>query len=155
MSEDARLCPSARCEEGAVLLGIVGPRGVVGYVRPEVKVDEAFVEEARAGRVPEKRFRFAQPCVEGNCGHWLGEKCAVVDRMIELQDSSAVAAIREELPRCSIRSRCRWFSQRGGRACLVCPYVVTNLLADGTQVDEAVVPLAAAMSLGESIEESQ
>jgi len=37
----------------------------------------------------------------------------------------------------------------------VCPYVVTNLLADGTQVDEAVVPPAAATSLGKSIEESQ
>jgi hypothetical protein len=42
-----RLCPSARCKEGAILLGIVGKDGVVGYVRPQETVDAEFVRRAR------------------------------------------------------------------------------------------------------------
>jgi hypothetical protein len=54
-----RLCPSARCEEGAILLSVVGADGVVGYVRPQITVDEDFVRQAHKGRTPEKRFRFS------------------------------------------------------------------------------------------------
>ena len=53
-----RLCPSARCEEGAILLGIVGKNGAVGYVRPLIKIDKNFVLEAHNGRAPENAFVF-------------------------------------------------------------------------------------------------
>ena len=80
---DEKLCPSARCAPGATLLGIVGNGGVVGYVRPQIEIDEAFVEIAEQGRTPEKRFRFASSCVEGDCVQWTGSRCGVIDEVLE------------------------------------------------------------------------
>jgi hypothetical protein len=120
--DEELLCPSARCEEGAILLGVVGPNSRVGFIRPRITVDQDFVEAARGGRAPEKRFRFAQPCIEDGCRHWQSGRCHVAD----------VAAAREEaverpLPACSIRPSCRWFAQSGAAACAACPYVVTDV----------------------------
>jgi hypothetical protein len=131
--EDARrqtvLCPSARCEPGATVIGVVGADGKVGYVRPRVEIDEDFVKRARGGRTPERRFRFAQPCVESGCRHWTGARCGVIDAAINLDPPPAA-----ELPRCSIRAQCRWFSQSGVPACRVCPLVVTRV--GPAEVDE-------------------
>jgi len=117
------LCPSARCEEGAILLGVVGPSGRVGFVRPLLVVDQEFVDAAHEGRTPEKRFRFAQPCIADGCRHWEDGRCGVAD----------ATAVRDEaasrpLPACSIRPNCRWFSQRGAAACAACPHVVTDVI---------------------------
>ena len=118
-----RLCPSARCEEGAVLLGIVGSDGRIAYLNPRVEIDAAFVEKAHEGRSPEKRFRFASKCVEERCHYWTGSECGVIHRVLE----DAPPPTAEDLPRCSIRSDCRWFAQAGADACHACPLVVTNL----------------------------
>ena len=136
---DGKLCPSARCAPGATLLGIVGPRGVVGYVRPAIEVDEAFVEIAEQGRTPEKRFRFASTCVEDGCVQWTGSRCGVIDEVLDLQEQGSLPAA-DELPACTIRRDCRWYAQSGRRACSVCPFVVTNTLPDGTTMKEARVP---------------
>ena len=118
------LCPSARCEPGAVLLGIVGPDNRVGYVTPRLTVDEDFVAAAQSARTPEKRLRFAQPCIESGCRHWQG-RCQVADGAVELDEAKAEAS--GPLPRCSIRPDCRWFAQLGARACRACPFVVTDV----------------------------
>jgi hypothetical protein len=120
-----RTCPSARCEDGAVLLGIVATDGTLAYVRPQLIIDEDFVEAARRGRTPEARFRFAQPCVEDRCGQWNGNRCGLIDRIV----ASSTVVMSEgqspaSLPDCSIRPSCRWFAQRGANACAVCPLVV-------------------------------
>ena len=121
------LCPSARCEGGAILLGIVGNDGVVGYLSPLIKVDEAFVRKARKGRKPEERFRFSQPCIESGCGQWTGSRCGLIDRALQAADQAEVAVTPGgALPKCTIRPRCRWFAQLGRRACAVCPLVVTE-----------------------------
>jgi len=123
-----RLCPSGRCEEGAILLGIVGKDGVVGYVRPQMTVDEDFVRKARKGRKPEERFRFSQPCIESGCNHWTGSRCGVIDRALRAAEEARLAAAPDGgLPKCTIRSRCRWFAQLGRRACAVCPLVITEV----------------------------
>jgi hypothetical protein len=121
-----RLCPSAKCEEGAVLLGIIGPQGSLAYINPRVEVDASFVDEAKQGRAPEKRFRFAQPCMEGKCHYWTGSSCGVVSGVL-----AEISNVETEmgLPRCSIRKDCRWFAQEGPKACYVCPLVVTDLNA--------------------------
>ena len=118
-------CPSARCEPGATLLGVVEADGTVGYITPRLTVDEAFVEQASRGRAPEKRFRFAGACVESGCAQWTGSRCGVIDRVLEggLLDDGANA---QGLPHCSIRSSCRWFAQSGAEACGVCPLVITD-----------------------------
>jgi hypothetical protein len=127
-----RLCPSARCEEGAILLGIVGENGVVGYVTPRVIVNSDFVRLAHIGRAPEKRFRFSQPCIESGCLHWTGSRCGVIDHALKAaQEANATEWLAEKLPQCSIRPSCRWFSQVGPKACAVCPLVITDLITDG------------------------
>ena len=124
-SED-RLCPSARCESGSILLGVVTQDGRVGYIRPELRIDSDFVAAARATRDPEKRFRFAQPCVESRCVHWTGARCGVIQNVLDSAEARAAAAESRPLPRCSIRRSCRWFGEHGADACRVCPLVVTE-----------------------------
>jgi hypothetical protein len=125
-SSQERLCPSARCEPDAILVGLVTPDGRVGYIRPELRIDEEFVAVARSGRDPEKRFRFSQPCVECRCEHWSGSACGLIERVLDSPEARAEAAESPAIPRCSIRPRCRWFAEQGTRACAVCPLVVTE-----------------------------
>ena len=74
---EALLCPAAVCEPGAVLVGMVGADGRVGYVLPQVPVSERFVAFARTSGAPERRFRFASPCIEGACRHWCDGRCGL------------------------------------------------------------------------------
>lgn len=120
------LCPSARCEEDAYLIGIVGADGAVGYVSPLLQIDASFVREAHAGRGPERRFRFAQACAEGGCSNWDGARCQVIDRAMS---TKLTLNLTEDagLPACGIRRSCRWFRQSGAEACRTCPLIVTDL----------------------------
>lgn len=127
MSESAILCPSWRCEAGASLIGIVLPDGTVAFSKERIAIDEAFVEAARQGRSPEKRFRFSSTCKRAACVQWTGGKCGIADVVIE-EHSHRGAAPNEslELPECSIRPLCRWHLQAGDAACRACPEIVTD-----------------------------
>jgi len=130
-SEKPILCPSGLCEEGSILIGIVQRSGRIGFIKEKIIVDEEFVRIAHKGRSPEKRFRFAEQCREGACAQWSDGRCGVIDEVITML---APTRVPDELPPCSIRPECRWFRQRGGRACAVCPEVITNsLLEDSHQ----------------------
>ena len=100
--------------------------GRVAYAPDRLEVDREFVQLAREGRSPERRFRFAAPCVRGACAQWTGARCGVIDRVLE-ELPVAESAFLAELPRCSIRPQCRWFGQRGAAACGACPLIVTDL----------------------------
>jgi hypothetical protein len=115
------LCPSSRCEPGAILLGLHLPNGTVMYATEPFVVDEKFVAAANDGRAPEKRFRFSSPCMKGACRQWTGSRCGVIDDVLVYAEVS-----ESELPACSIRERCRWFIQSGREACGVCPLVMTD-----------------------------
>ncbi len=117
-------CPSSSCEPGAKLIGVVNADGTVGYVSPPLEIDVDFVERARQGRTPEKRFRFAGPCVEGRCAQWTGSRCGVIDTVLTTPE---LPPAPDRLPHCGIRSSCRWYAQSGAAACAVCPLVVTDL----------------------------
>ncbi len=119
---DDLLCPSARCETGAVLIGMVKDDGAVGHIPQRLYVDEDFVKNANADGKAETRFRFASSCVQGKCGQWKGGKCGVV----ELAADELSAVQTDALPKCSIRSECRWFKQRAAEACRVCSFVITD-----------------------------
>ena len=122
------LCPSARCEESAVLLGVIGSDGKTGYVNPRITIDASFVQEARKGRLPEARFRFAQVCIESRCAQWNGCRCGLIEKLLASPTAAQIAkSDRETLPKCTIRATCRWFGQVGGKACTVCPFVVHSV----------------------------
>jgi hypothetical protein len=129
-ADTQKACPSALCQEDALLLGVVTPAGTVAYIQPPTRIDAAFVERAQALGHPERRFRFSSTCVEAACPQWTGNGCAVVDLAIEMApaDSPAEAqpAAPVHLPACVIRHSCRWYAQRGASACAVCPTVVAD-----------------------------
>lgn len=117
-ADEDRACPSGRCREGAVLLGIMKADGTLGYLSPVLPVDREFVARAEEGRAPDARFRFAEPCIRGGCGYWTGSACSLIDSLLEETTDG-----EDRLPRCGIRRACRWFHQRGPQACQICPLV--------------------------------
>lgn len=119
---DDLLCPSARCEPGATLLGMVRSDCTVGHLPQTYIVDEEFAQAANADGLAETRFRFASACVKGNCSQWNGSGCGVVAR------AANELALKQSpvMPNCSIRPQCRWFAERADAACRVCHFVVTD-----------------------------
>lgn len=118
------LCPSNECKEGAILLGIVQKDGRVGFLNQKVHINNEFVQIAHTGRSPEKRFRFASKCLNDDCENWTNGGCGVIQAVI---DSIGPICEPSVLPDCSIRPDCRWYQQCGGRACAVCPQIITDL----------------------------
>ena len=123
-TEEQLLCPSARCGEGALLVGIMDTNGTVGYISPSLPIDNEFVERVRKGRTPEHRFRFAASCQESGCLHWTGTRCGVIDQARAAMEVAQIGkGFAHPLPRCGIRAQCRWFAQAGFDACSACPMV--------------------------------
>jgi hypothetical protein len=126
VNQDKILCPSSRCESGSILLGIVQNDGHVSFLNKKTMIDEKFVQIAKNGqRNPEKRFRFSNTCVNSSCKQWSNNKCGVIETIIKTMNSLKEPS---QLPNCSIRSQCRWYQQCGGKACVVCPEVITDSL---------------------------
>jgi len=124
------LCPSSPCAPGSVLLGVVQEDATVAFLAKRFEIDETFVKAANQGRSPQSRFRFASPCIEKGCHHWGDGRCRIVDSVLceTPRDDAASSGNVADLPRCSIRSQCRWFEQRGVEACGACSMVITQLL---------------------------
>lgn len=131
----ATLCPSAPCHDGAILLGIVLPDGRVAFTSNRPRVDAEFVATATSDgqRAPERRFRFSSPCMAGACRQWTGQRCGVIDRVLDATATSGAMApsdtgrpVHGELRACGIRDDCRWFHQAGRDACAVCDLVITD-----------------------------
>jgi hypothetical protein len=131
MADSSILCPSWGCEAGASLIGIVLADGSVAFSKDRIVIDAAFVEVARQGRSPEKRFRFSSTCKRAACMQWTEGKCGVVDRVIsERAERGADPNEPFVLPECSIRPQCRWHLQSGDAACRACPEVITDMYAE-------------------------
>ena len=122
---DSKMCPSHRCKPGSQLLAVRQEDGTVALLPQPLPVDEDFVAKTKQHEIPaEQRFRFTNKCIEGGCQQWNGKGCGVVERMVQYLDQVPVSDV---LPACSIRPRCRWFSQKGADACKICPYVLTEI----------------------------
>jgi hypothetical protein len=121
------LCPSARAEPGAALIGVVGEDGTVGLLKDPLEIDQAFIDEASVdGARLEQRFRFTAPCVEDRCSQWDGCKCTVIEQLQTFLTPEDEHSLRP----CGIRSACRWFTQAGPDACRVCLFVITDSRED-------------------------
>lgn len=119
------LCPSARCKEGSQLLGVRQDDGTVAILPTPLPIDAGFIQTVSASKLkPEQRFRFTNKCVKDGCRQWNGEGCSVADRVIQYLDKVDASS---SLPKCSIRPQCRWFLQRGGDACKMCVFVITEI----------------------------
>lgn len=132
-----RACPSAFCDEGASLLGVMTGSGRLAYLPMPVVVDSAFAARLQEEGRPESRYRFTQSCVEGACPQWTGQGCGVIDHLLD--DPRETDGSNEEptaadasLPACGIRRTCRWFFQHGASACAICPSVVADIGGSAT-----------------------
>jgi hypothetical protein len=124
--ESTKSCPSSVASPGATLLGMVNESGVLGYIETPVEIDESFIEAAGEGAELERSFRFSSKCIKTGCGQWNGGKCGIIEKVMSMNPDWHIT--NPQLPSCSIRHTCRWFSQEGAKACAYCPYVVTNML---------------------------
>ena len=122
---ESLLCPSYVSKPGAQLFGIQNNDGKIDYLHEAIPVDRTFVEEAKLGRAPEERFRFAGKCIQSGCHQWndVQHQCGLVGAIIERMNQPLSNASEH----CPIRSRCRWFAQNGMSACANCNEVVRNL----------------------------
>ena len=125
-SNPAILCPSSRCEEGNILLGIVNAEGRIDFIPERFEIDANFVAAAREGRPPEQRFRFSSPCLKRGCEKWDGERCGVAKILHQRGPELLPPEPASALPRCSIRPRCRWHGEYGDSICFTCSWVITE-----------------------------
>jgi hypothetical protein len=123
------LCPSARREPGAHLLGVVQPSGRVKFLPAGIAVDEAT---ARLERPSEVQFRYSAPCRQSGCLHWRNRSCTALDEVREHFAPFAVTSTSS----CGIRHQCLWYQQAGDAACAVCPLVAGELMA----LEEGIEP---------------
>jgi hypothetical protein len=119
---DVVMCPSAPPSSGALLLAITKPDGTPAYLPRPLPVNDEFITALGEQSDVDQRFRFAAPCVESKCAHWSDHQCSIPSMLA----SDPAMTVATELPRCSIRRSCRWFSQHGADACRLCPGVVRS-----------------------------
>lgn len=125
-SEHQTLCPSASPDKDALLLGVVNAGGQVDILPRPLPVTEAFLENVAQQRgAPAQHFRFVNKCVKSGCAQWSSGQCGVIATLMRLNADLPEPPLNA-LPRCEIRLRCRWHRQHGPRACVLCPYVVTD-----------------------------
>ena len=121
----ARTCPSAPPEPDSVLFGLVISPGEVAYVSPGIPATPELLPALGRSEIPiENRARFAGRCMEHRCVQWSGDgggRCGLADRALA---ALAIETPLETLPRCGIRSTCRWYFQHRGKACAACPEVI-------------------------------
>lgn len=119
------MCPSHRCKLGSSLLGIRQGNGTIAILPQALSIDEDFIDKVKQHPIPpEQRFRFTNKCIDKGCRQWNGKGCDVVERVVSFLN---IIPQNKELPKCSIRNKCRWFVQKGLDACKICPYVLTEI----------------------------
>lgn len=122
------LCPSAPCREGALLNGIVQSDGSVAFLNPALPVNSEFIQIAKQGREPEKRFRFSAPCAAQRCTNWRSGQCDLIHRICgDLLEQGISVSAESRRNGCDIQEVCVWFKQLGSAACAACRYVITNV----------------------------
>lgn len=94
------MCPSAACEDGALLLGRQGANGVVAFATRPVRLDAKAASGLRAAGDPERAFRFASPCARSGCAQWGQGRCGVIDLVLAAPQDIPVPDV---LPPCIIR----------------------------------------------------
>jgi len=114
-------CPSSIANEHAKIIGIKLNEEV--NILPQLlPVTNEFLKLANKDNTMLKDFRFTNKCIESSCNKWNGNKCGLVDKLIEKIETQA-----SKIPLCSIRQSCRWYSQKGFDACIICEKITYEM----------------------------
>ena len=137
-TQNTLLCPSAQpTVKGGRVLGVVQQLGdgfEVSYLDQPLPVTSEILAMAAPAQ-PTEVFRLAAPYQTHHCPHYDGADCSLVTRIVQI-----MPAVVDQLPRCQIRSECRWFHQEGAAACRRCPQVST-VNYDASETMQSVVNL--------------
>jgi hypothetical protein len=122
MSQQTIHCPSAQPDmPGAKVHGVVDAvTGRILHLDAPVPVTPELLAST-APLLPTEVLRFTAECQGGRCIHFRNSQCNLADKLVQILPPNS-----EGLPRCAIRSSCRWFLQRGRDACLRCNEIVTD-----------------------------
>lgn len=132
-------CPSSRPDqEGAVVLGVHAEPRRLTYLDAPVPASEV-VAGLPEGVDPTRVVRFASLC-RTSCSHWQGA-CTLLEKVAVTPEPSD-APSGGPVPPCHLRSRCRWWDQRGVAACRRCPVVETFVAAGDTLWETVADPSA-------------
>src|SRR5215470_10955155 len=119
----SKVCPSAQPGmENCRVLGVVdqeAPKAKIVYLT-EILPATNDVLALSAPLKPTEVFRLSATCAEHKCPHFDGVDCRLAMRIVTM-----LPAVVDDLPPCTIRKHCRWFSQEGAAACKRCPEIVT------------------------------
>lgn len=118
------LCPSAsEALPGSKVFGLIievsGPIRV-GYLDKQARAELASRDAAVQVPLDRTNARFSALCQEGKCGNFGDGRCNLSREIVQV-----LPVVLDELPKCSIRSMCRWFSEEREQACLRCPQIAT------------------------------
>ncbi|MEU1089375.1 hypothetical protein ACFYPN_04440 [Streptomyces sp. NPDC005576] len=118
-------CPSGMAEAPeAVVLGVrSGPDGSVTYLAEPVPAAD-LLPLIPEGMKPTRVLRFASHC-ESACLHRSGNDCTLIEKVRILPEATGTA-----VPRCHLRTSCKWWAQAGPDACRRCPAVSTAAGSD-------------------------
>ncbi|WP_225447156.1 hypothetical protein [Streptacidiphilus sp. PB12-B1b] len=119
-------CPSGLPDRPeSVVLGVrSGEDGSVAYLAEPVPAAEV-IGLVPEGVEPRRVLRFASHC-EADCVQRVGSECGLVNRIVALPDPAPGSGV----PRCHLRTQCKWWRQSGVDACRRCPAVVSLVRTD-------------------------
>jgi hypothetical protein len=132
------MCPSADSEmDNSVIFGIVtGTPSQPELVHlSQVKSIPAELLQLESPVKPTEIFRIAANCIEGDCQHFDGSQCRLIDRIVD-----NLPTVTDKLVPCPIRANCRWWHQQGKAACWRCPQVVRDNYHVSDRLLQAIDP---------------
>ncbi len=119
----SKLCPSAQPGmDNCRVLGVVdheSPTPKIVYLNEILPATDEVLAQS-APLKPTEVFRLSATCAEHKCPHFDGMDCRLATRIVNM-----LPPVVDDLPPCTIRKDCRWFSQEGGAACKRCPEITT------------------------------
>jgi hypothetical protein len=95
-------------------------RGEVTYLAEPIPAADA-IAMVPEGIAPTRILRFASHC-SSTCGHRDGPDCTLIKRIMTIPAAEKENA---SVPRCHLRTHCKWWDQVGMEACKRCPAVST------------------------------
>ena len=115
-------CPSAPLADPnarvfGVVQGVDAPR--VHYLQSPIPVSDDLLKLNESLHLSVV-VRAAAPCAEDLCRHHSQGSCQLATRIVK-----DLPEVSSAIPKCGLRSSCKWWSEQGVAACHRCPQVAT------------------------------
>lgn len=118
------LCPSSPSQLATLVIGVRDSSGKMRFIAaPQVVTPNLRNRDAE--------MRYATKCVSVMCSHWVQNRCEWPQLLLvpELTHS------KEFVEGCSIRNKCRWFSQMGAEICHHCVNIQQPISEENTEAE--------------------